>query len=76
MTPFIAVTTVALRVIAGAIELRLEQYKARPELRDLDAENALLFGKWGQMVLKALVRLFEELDLDDQPIPLPGPPPE
>lgn len=73
MSAFLAVTTPVLMVLARAMELRLEHYKEKPELRKLDAENALLFGQWGQMVLKLLLRMFRELDLDAEPVPQPPP---
>lgn len=69
MNPFTLVSTAALQLIARAIELRLEHYKVNPKLREQDAENAEIWGRWGNQVLKVLDRLFGELGLDEEPPP-------
>jgi len=65
MNPFTTVVTAACNLICKAIELRIEHYAVNPALREQDAANAAIWSEWGGKVLKALNRLFVELELPE-----------
>ena len=61
MTP-LAISAMIVQLATKIIELRLEHYKVKPELREQDAENAVILGTWGNKLLKAVERLFVEME--------------
>jgi len=60
LTISLAIVQLATRVI----ELRVKHYEVNPELLKQDADNALLWGEWGQRLMKAVDRLFDAIGED------------
>jgi hypothetical protein len=64
-----------IQLAIRCIELRLEHYKVKPELREQDAEAALEAGRLGKLLYKAILTVGDNLPEPEEPAPPAEPPP-
>jgi hypothetical protein len=58
----LAIATLGVQLAIKIIDLRLKHYEVNPELAVQDAANAEQLAKWGNMLGKAITKLFDAME--------------